>query len=329
MDESLTPSEGRARRVAGTALVLLRHALVFAGTLVGCVLAVHLLLILAPGDAIDALPNADEVRPILAAEWGLDQPVPVQMASYLGDVLQGDLRTSLVYRPGMPVVEVIASPLLRSLGILVSALLLAVGGGVLLGAWTAGRRGHLARPLVWALSIVPVFLTARLLVAWINTATWSLMQAGAIGRPDWFALPLEDHPLRWALAVTILAVGSGALAEVHSESESLLGRIRGSGYVEAARARGAAVWPHIVRNLLPPLTTLIASRTAFFVGGLVILEKILLLNGLGAILWRAALDRDYPLALGITLVTAGIVAAARLIGDVVRTGLDPRRQEAS
>lgn len=319
------PSGGTpARRLGATALTLARHAAVFVGTLVGCVLAVHLLLILAPGDATYNLP--DEVASNLRTQWGLDRPIPMQMASYLGDVLTGDLRTSLVYRPGMPVWEVIATPIQRSLGILVTALALSIGGGVLLGAWTANRRLHLARPAVWALSIFPVFLVARVLVAGINSATWSLMQAGTIGRPAWFALPLEDHPLRWALAVAILAVGSGALAEIHGESESLFRRIRGSGYVEAARARGAPVWPHIARNLLPPLTTLIASRTAFFVGGLVILEKLLLLNGVGSILWRAALERDYPLALGITLVTAAMVAAARLIGDVVRTALDPRRR---
>jgi len=296
---------------------------------VGCLVAVHLLLILAPGDAIDSLPNAEEVRPILEAEWHLGQPALVQVGSYLVDVVQGDLRTSLVYRPGMPVVEVIAGPALRSLGILGAALLLAITGGVLLGAWTASRRVHVARMVVWSVSIVPVFLIARLLVAWINAATWSLMQAGRIARPDWFALPLEDHPLRWALAVTILAVGSGALSEIHAESEGLFRRIRDAGYVQAARARGAPAWPHIVRNLIPPLTTLIGSRAAFFVGGLVILEKILLLNGVGAILWRAALDRDYPLALGITLVTAAIVATLRLVGDVLRTTLDPRRREVA
>lgn len=318
---------GADRRTMTVMWAVARPVGTFFATLLGAAVLVHLLLLFAPGDAIDNLPNAEEARAVLAAEWNLDQPAPVQIVSYLLDVLTGDLRTSLVYRPGMPVVDVIAGPALRSLGVLASATLLAVLGGTGLAWITAGRRS-LARPVVWAISIVPVFLLARLLVAGLNTAAWSLMEAGWIARPGWFALPLEDHPLRWALAVTILAVGSGALAEVHAEVESLLVRIRSSGYVDAARARGAPVWPHVLRNLLPPLSTVTASRVAFFVGGLVILEKILLLNGVGAILWRAALDRDYPLALGITLVTAAVVALARMVGDLVRTSLDPRRREA-
>lgn len=304
---------------------LLRHGAWFLATLVGAVVLVQSLLLLAPGDAIDNLPNAEEVRPILAREWHLDDPAVVQLGRYLLDVLQGDLRTSLVYRPGMPVVEVIAGPTWTSLGILAASVLLSVLAGVSLAAWTSGRRS-LARPVVWAVSIVPVFLLARVGVAGLNAAAWSLMEQGLIPRPGWFALPLEDHPFRLALAITLLAVGSGALAEVHAEAESLFRRIRASGYVDAARARGAPTWPHVLRNLLPPLTTIVASRVAFFVGGLVILEKILLLNGVGAILWRASLERDYPLVLGITLVTAALVSLTRLLADVVRTSVDPRRR---
>ena len=73
----------------------------------------------------------------------------------------------------------------------------------------------------------------------------------------------------------------------------------------------------------------VVGEVAFFVGGLVILEKILLMNGIGAILWQSALERDYPLALGITLVTAAVVASLRLVGDVVRTAIDPRRREVA
>lgn len=295
-------------------------------SLLGAVVLVQALLALAPGDAIDTLPNADEVRTVLAAEWHLDEPLPVQVVTWLGDALTGDLRTSLVHRPGTPVAELVAGPALRSLGTVVAALVLTLAWAAGLAWLTAGRRPWLARPLT-AISIVPVFLLAHLVVAGLNAGAWALMERGLLDRPGWFALPLEAHPLRDGLAIVLLAVGSGALAEVHAELEVALGRIRGSGYVEAARARGAPVWPHVLRNLLPELAGVVASRAAFFVGGLVILEKILLLNGLGALLWEAAQARDWPLALGITLVTATAVAAARFAAEAVRLLADPRLRQ--
>jgi len=173
-------------------------------------------------------------------------------------------------------------------------------------------------------SIVPVFLLAHLTVNAINEATFAAMNAGWIGRPGWFALPDQPSLLRGVIAVVLLAVGSGALAEVHDEVENALVRIRDSAYVDAARARGAPTWLHVAMNLVPPLTTIATNRTAFFVGGLVILEKVLLLNGIGFILWESALKRDYNLAIGITLVTAGVVCVARLLGDLVRLLADPR-----
>ncbi len=75
---------------------------------------------------------------------------------------------------------------------------------------------------------------------------------------------------------------------------------------------------------MPPLTVLVSTRTAFFFGGLVVIEKVLHLNGVGSMLWQACRMRDYPLALGITVVAAAVVCTARLLGDVVRLAVDPR-----
>jgi peptide/nickel transport system permease protein len=80
-------------------------------------------------------------------------------------------------------------------------------------------------------------------------------------------------------------------------------------------------------NLLPPLTTIAASRAAFFVGGLVIIEKVLHLSGVGAMLWQACRMRDYPLALGITVIAAAAVCGARLTADLLRVAVDPRLRE--
>jgi len=296
---------------------------VFAVTLLGAVGLVLVLLWAAPGDPIDLLPNGEELRPILEEQWQLDRPLGARFVAYFSHLSRGDLGTSLTYRPGMPVTEVILEPALRSTGWLVAALGVAMVWGTALAWGTAGRPTW--NRTFWQLvSIAPVFLLAHVAVNGINEATLALVDSGWMDRPRWFALPGQPHPFRTILAIVLLAVGSGTLSEVRAEVENALVKIRSSGYVAAARARGERVWPHVALNLAGPLTTIASSRAAFFVGGLVILEKVLLLNGAGSILWQAAVLRDYPLALGITVIFASIVCTARLLGDAVRIAIDPR-----
>lgn len=299
-----------------------RHIAAFVATLLGAAAFVMALLVLAPGDPIDLLPNGEALRPTLEAQWGLDRPVPVRWLRSVGRALTLDFGTSLTYRPGEPVGAVIAGPALRTLGLVFGALSCSVLWGFGLAWLTAGqaRRGW----IVQLVSIVPVFLLTHALVLGINEATWSLVQAGHIERPGWFALPDQPSALRTTLAIVVLAVGSGALAEAHSQIEDALNQIRKSPYVDAVRARGQSTLPHILRNLVPPLATTVAERAAFLAGGVVIAEKVLLVNGLGAVLWQAAILRDYDLALAIALLAAAFVGLARLLADGVRVAIDPR-----
>ena len=101
-------------------------------------------------------------------------------------------------------------------------------------------------------------------------------------------------------------------------------RIQESPWLEAARTRGTPLYPHILGNLLAPLLVSLASQVAYLTGGLVIVEKVLLLNGAGALMWEAALQRDYPLSMGLALLAAVAVCGARLLADVARMMIDPR-----
>ena len=292
----------------------------FVATLAGAALLVQLLLALAPGDAADLVTDDPELRAALLDHWGLDQPLLKRWGIFLWNGLQGDLGTSLTYRPGEAVSFLVWNAAGQSIGLLLGAVTLVTSLGVVLG-YTGGQ---VTRRSVQLFSVAPAFLLAAGAVTFVNEQAWSMMEAGTLDRPAWFALPLQDHPLRTALAVIVLAIGSSALSEVVASVSGELRRIRESPYVEAARARGAALWPHVLSNLLPPLTTVIASRTAFFLGGLVVIEKVLSINGAGAMLWQACRMRDLPVAMGITLVAAGVVAMARLVGDLVRLSADPR-----
>lgn len=315
---------GGAPRVA--AAVLSRVAS-FVATVVGAVVLVELLLALAPGDAVDLLPNAAELRPVLAAEWGLDKPLPERLAATVGRVLTGDLGTSLTWRPGAPVAELVADTGLRSLTLLAPALALGLALAVGLASVSARGGTRLLR-VVQALSVVPAFLAAYVLVTGINAATWALVERGVVARPEWFALPDTPSAVRTALAVLTLAIASGGLGEMHAACDAELRRLRAAPFVEAARARGEPTWPIVLHNLLPALVDVAASRAAWLLGSLVVVEKLLLFSGAGAALWQACRLRDYPVAVGITVAAALVVAGARLCADLARLALDPRLREA-
>jgi len=304
----------------------LTRALWFAATLVGAAFLVQLLLWAAPGDPIDLLPNGAELRPALEAEWGLDQPLPMRLGIYLVHALHGDLGTSLAVHPGVAVRSLLGPALARSAKTLVLALLLSLALSLVLALLTRGRRPVL-RALVQLLTVAPVFLLAYLLVLGLNEATWSLVQAGTIARPSWFALPDQASSLRDGLAILVLAVGSGSLGETHAALELELVAVLRSPFATAARARGQPLLGLTLHNLLPPLLAVAGRRVPFLLGGLVIVEKVLLMNGAGALLWQACLKRDYPVAMGLCIAAALAVAGSRLVVDLARLGLDPRLRQ--
>lgn len=303
---------------------LLAGAITFLGTVVAASALLQILLILAPGDPIDLLPNGEELRPLLEQEWRLDRPPVERVLGAVWDAARGDLGVSLSVRPGTPVLELALRSGQQSLSRLVLALAVSLGLGVLLAAWGPARR---LGPLSRALGALPVFLFAWGAVTLLNAAAWEAMEAGWIARPSWFALPDQASLLRETVAVLALGIGSGALAEVQGAAHDELRRIDADGYVDAARALGLRAWPHILLNLAPPLLSVAASRVTFLVGGLLVVEKVLLTGGAGSLLWDAALGRDYPLALGLGLLAATTVAGARFLAEALRLLIDPRLRE--
>ena len=309
----------------GLVILLARPLLSFVATLAGAVFFVSALLYFAPGNAADVVANDETLRVALLKEWGLDQGLWSQYTTFLSNAIHGDFGNSLTFRPGTPVSEIILERAGASIFLVLGALFTSFLVGLLLAYWTAGGRS-VSKRAIQIISVPPVFLLAYL--SMVNLDAWAFESTVAVGQspPGWFPLMMNHSTLKTALAITLLAVGSSALSEIHSALESELKQIRQSGYADAARARGAALWPHTLSNLIPTMTTLASSRMAFYLGGVIIVEKVFALNGVGTTLLEACRLRDYPLALGITLVAAALVCAARLLGDWLRMALDPRQR---
>ena len=331
-------NEVNQRGQAGIALflLLLRPLLTFVATLAGASFVASALLYFSPGNAADVVASDPATYAGLVEKWGLDDSLFSQYTTFVANALQGDFGSSLVTNPGEPVFEVIQSRAPRTILLVAGAIFLSFGLSLSLAFWTAGKKTNLntwrtwpvgmTRRFVQVISILPLFLAAYICMYSIDAAIYNQSVAQGLTPPSWFPLLLNTSGTKTALAIGVLAISSCSLTEIHTSCENELSRIRESDFVDAARARGDRAWAHILAVLIPTLTTLISSRVSFFLGGTVIVEEVLHINGVGRLFWDACLARDFPLVLGITALAATIVCSARLLGDLIRIWTDPRQR---
>jgi oligopeptide transport system permease protein len=275
---------------------------------------------LAPGGPFDGERALDEdTRAALDAAYGLDLPLADQIALYLGRLLRGDFGPSLVYRD-FTVSELIAQGLPVSLTIgglaLLLACLLGIGGGL----WAAVRAGRwqdeAVMGLATLLTALPVFVTGPLFVlvfalglGWLPVSGWEP------GSPPHLVLPVVALALPFA----------GAIAKL---TRAGLARALNEDHVRTARARGLAerqvIARHALRPALVPVASYLGPAAAGLLTGAVIVETVFALPGLGRYFVQGALNRDYPLVLGVVTLYAGLIILFNLVADLIYGWLDPR-----
>ncbi len=300
------------------------------------------LIHLAPGDPatllISPTASADEAAR-QRTTLGLDAPLPVQYAHWVGGVLRGELGESLVRAE--PVTQVIATALPVSLFLGGVSLLASFLIGTLLGmlqALRASRRtDRTLTAITTALYAAPSF--------WLALAMVTLFTSGVVwlGLPEWLRLPafgMQDPAAdpaaigwmdRWRHAVLPLTVLSlpGA-AGVSRFARRSLKDAAAAPHVPAAFARGLSRGEveraHVLRNALTPLVVLFGLTLPGVIAGSVFVEQVFAWPGLGRTMLSAIAARDYPVVLGLTLVYAGAVVTANLLADLLLLRLDPRRR---
>jgi oligopeptide transport system permease protein len=274
---------------------------------------------LAPGGPFDqeqAL--APAVRANLERLYGLDQPLTVQYVHYLRGLLRGDFGPSLRQRD-FTVSELIAQglPLSATLGL--AAILLAVLSGIPAGIAAALWRNRGADYCITTLAALgvalPSFVTGPLFalvfglyLRWLPVAGW---QHGA---PRYLVLPVVTLALPVAAYVARLTRAS--LLEVLSAH-----------YVRSARARGLGtarvLWRHALRPALMPVVSYLGPAVAFVITGSLVIETVFGLPGTGRYLVEGAIDRDYPLVMGMIVVYGALTLFLNLIADLIYGWLDP------
>jgi oligopeptide transport system permease protein len=275
---------------------------------------------LAPGSPFDQEAKlSPEVRANLDAAYGFDQPLHVQYLRYLAGLARGDLGPSFRYKD-YRVTELIASGLPLSLTIGLVAALVAFLAGVPLGAWAAWRVNSFADHALMGFSLIGVVLPGFVVgpvLALLFGIYWPLFRIAGYesGDPAFLVLPIVT------LALPVMAY-------VARMSRDSLVDVLQSNYVRTARAKGlparAVLMRHALRPALIPVVSYLGPAVAFVVTGSLVVESVFGLPGSGRFLVQGAIDRDYPLVMGMILVYGTFTLVCNLMADLAYRWLDPR-----
>ncbi|MDG9927267.1 MULTISPECIES: ABC transporter permease [unclassified Pseudomonas] len=262
----------------------------------------------------DAMPTAEALAQV-RREYGLDQPLVVQYASYLGRLAQGDLGES--YRLRIPVTRAIGEHIGATVWLALWAALVAVLLSVVVATLTARRGRHvgaLSSGTELVLSSMPSFVLGILLLLVFSFQLRLLPPTGSSG---WKTMVLPTLTLALPVAAVLTQVLRQELEDILEQPFIMMARARGLS--EAGVRLG-----HALRHALIPLVTLSGFILASLLGGAVITETLFARQGVGRLMLDAANGKDVPMVLGITLLAALIYVVVNLVVDLLLPLIDPR-----
>lgn len=291
--------------------------------LLGVSAVVFLVVSLAPGDALSGsgLLLGEQREQLMRA---LDTPVSSygRYFSWLADILRGDFGTSLV--SGIPVLEQLQSGGLLTLLLCLGAMLVTTLIALPVAVYSVVRGGGAAQGMVigsYTVSALPLFWLGYVVI-WLFTRQLGVfpVPTGGAGSVPWSA---------FVLPVLLLGIGNGMIGEMIRHLRETLSRTLDEEYIRTARAKGAPIWRHAMREgVLLPVSELLTARLPHILGGAVIVEQIFNIPGLGRLAWQATEDRDFPLIMGVVLAAAVLVRLAAVGHRMVSVWGNPRVAEA-
>ncbi|MBI1295028.1 ABC transporter permease subunit [bacterium] len=315
---------------------ILRRILQAVPVLIGITIITFTFTELAPGDAVSSMIMAqqDSMSDIdvesLRARYGLDQPAPVRYVQWMGGLLQGDMGVRI--RSRTPVAEEIGRRMPATLQLMFSALAIAVLLGIPLGIISAlnqySRLDYFLTSFVFVGISVPGFFAALAAIylfgvklSWFPTSGYS-----TIGADFGFWGNIWDR-LRY-LALPALVLGLESMASIMRYTRSSMLEVIRLEYMTTAKSKGLGtrvrVLRHALRNALLPVITVIGLRLPTLFGGALIIETIFNWPGMGILYLDGVTTRDYPLIMGMVLISAMLIVISNLITDLTYAIADPR-----
>lgn len=318
---------------------ILRRVVYAALLLLAVVVLNFFLLHAAPGDVADTIAQsmggADaETMARIRADYGLDLPVWRQLFDYIGGVLHGDLGYSFYFN--VPVTDLLLERLPATLLLVITAQLLALAVGVLLGVIAARRPNGWSSHLVTLLALfgysAPVFWTGIMLLIVFSLMVPLFPVAGMIDvtvSGGWWARTVD---IAHHLVLPAITLASIFLALYSRLCRASMLEVLGSDYIRTAKAKGLSeaqvVLKHALKNALSPVVTLAGLQFSAIVSGAVLVETVFSWPGLGTLALQSIIARDTPTILGILFFSALVVVVVNLITDLVLRLIDPRIRTA-
>ncbi len=294
-----------------------------------------LLIKMAPGDTVDALVgDMGGADPAFVArlrmEYGLDEPVFVQLWRYLVKLAQLDFGWSYVYE--QPVLTVLMARLGNTMLLMVSSLAVAFTFGITLGAFAARRAYSVTDNVISTLGLVfyamPSFFLSLLMIL-VFSVKLGWLPVGGIRT-------IGAFKTGWADVIDVarhLVMPTAALSLIYLAFYMRLMRtsvleVMDLDFVRTARAKGAGNFRlmvhHVMRNALLPVVTLLGLQFSTVLGGSVVIETIFSLPGLGQLAYTSVIKRDLNVLMGIVALSSVIVVIVNVLTDLVYAWLDPR-----
>ncbi len=270
----------------------------------------------------------EEATPALVAEltheMGLDRPLPVQYASWLGGVLRGDFGRSV--KDNMSVGILIFEKLPTTLELAFLATLVSVLIALPAGIVTAAKRGGFTDGAITVLALsgvsLPNFFLGILLIYLFS------IQLGWIP-PSGYVTPLENPLENLRLMILpAITLGLGTAGALTRFLRGAMLEVLGQDYVRTARAKGVAgravLYRHALRNALIPVVTIFGLQLGGLLGGAVITEQIFSIPGFGRLIVDAVFTRDFPVVQGVVLFSAASIFLVSFLVDLIYAAVDPR-----
>ena len=305
---------------------LLRRLLTAVPTMFIVVTLAFFMMRAAPGSPfISERRLSPEVEANIMAKYGMNRPLGVQYANYVGGVLRGDFGPSLKYKD-KTVLKIIEEGFPKSMLIGGLAMLLGAVFGVGLGVIAALRQNRPADYAAMSVAVlgvcIPTFVTAPLLV---------LVFASKLGVLPTAGWPSPTQPLLSAaryLIMPVIVLALPQIAIISRLTRAGMIEVMRSNYVRTARAKGlpehSIVLRHALRGAILPLVSYLGPATAGVITGSLVVEQIFQLPGIGRAFVSSALQRDYTVVMGVVILYAGLILFLNLVADILYAALDPR-----